>query len=405
EHRLVELLAGADDRVAGALHELVDRPVVDGDPDDRAPEQSALLEPVQRVERHHLGQVPGDPEDHEHIRRAVVRRRASHGASPLARSAHSSSATLIRPTRWCVSSLPAQSTTAFARSSFVGRSARCTARQANCALCPFIVLPPSIWTTAALRPIAAIVPLSRYANGFVALPATRRAIDSPACSPDWSATEPSCGSTCCTFASVIAAMSPTTKTPGWPGSSRSGPTAIRSPRCSSIPSDRTSLLPWRPAPQTSVCAGITSPEASVTRVGETDCTRAPVTTSTVRFSSASRAYFRRFGLNIAKISSPASTRTMRTFSCGMVGESFSTLRRYSSASAPAVSTPVGPPPTTTALSAPSSTRLASLSAASQRSSTWFFSLSAWGRVYIGKACSAAPSVPKNVTSAPSASTR
>ena len=57
----------------------------------------------------------------------------------------------------------------------------------------------------------------------------------------------------------------------------------------------------------------------MTRVGETDCTRAPVTTSTVRFSSASRAYFLRFGLNIAKISSPASTRTMRTLSWGMPG--------------------------------------------------------------------------------------
>ena len=57
EHLLVELLAGADDRVAGALDELVDRPVVDGDPDDRALEQPALLEPVQRAERHDLGQV------------------------------------------------------------------------------------------------------------------------------------------------------------------------------------------------------------------------------------------------------------------------------------------------------------------------------------------------------------
>ena len=57
----------------------------------------------------------------------------------------------------------------------------------------------------------------------------------------------------------------------------------------------------------------------MTRVGETDCTRAPVMTSTVRFSSASRAYSRRFGLNIAKISSPASTRTMRAFSCGRLG--------------------------------------------------------------------------------------
>ena len=40
---------------------------------------------------------------------------------------------------------------------------------------------------------------------------------SPACSPDWSATEPSCGSTCSVFVSVIAAMSPTAKTLGMAG--------------------------------------------------------------------------------------------------------------------------------------------------------------------------------------------
>ena len=35
---------------------------------------------------------------------------------------------------------------------------------------PFIVRPPSICTTAAPRPIVAIVPLSRYLNGFGSLP-------------------------------------------------------------------------------------------------------------------------------------------------------------------------------------------------------------------------------------------
>jgi hypothetical protein len=46
-------------------------------------------------------------------------------------------------------------------------------------------------------------------DGFVAFPAMGRAIVSPACSPDCSATEPSCGRTVFVFASVIAAMSPT----------------------------------------------------------------------------------------------------------------------------------------------------------------------------------------------------
>ena len=85
EHRLVELLAGADDRVAGALDELVDRPVVDGDADDRALEQPTLLEPVERMERHDLGQVPGDPEDHEDVGLLRLRRRRRRGGHCCAR--------------------------------------------------------------------------------------------------------------------------------------------------------------------------------------------------------------------------------------------------------------------------------------------------------------------------------
>ena len=67
EHLLVELLAGADDRLARPLDELLDRPVVDRHADDRAVEQPAALQPVQRAERHHLREVAGDPEDHEHV--------------------------------------------------------------------------------------------------------------------------------------------------------------------------------------------------------------------------------------------------------------------------------------------------------------------------------------------------
>ena len=67
EDLLVELLAGADDRLARTLDELVDRPVVDRDADDRAIEQAALLQPVQRTEGHHLRQVARDPEDHQPV--------------------------------------------------------------------------------------------------------------------------------------------------------------------------------------------------------------------------------------------------------------------------------------------------------------------------------------------------
>ena len=68
EHRRVELFPGADDRLARPLDELLDRPVVDRDPDDRALDQAALFQPVQRAERHHLRQVAGDSEDDEHVR-------------------------------------------------------------------------------------------------------------------------------------------------------------------------------------------------------------------------------------------------------------------------------------------------------------------------------------------------
>ena len=69
EDLLVELLARRDDRVARALDELLERPVVERDADDRAVEEPARLEPVQRAVRHDAGEVAGDPEDHEHVGR------------------------------------------------------------------------------------------------------------------------------------------------------------------------------------------------------------------------------------------------------------------------------------------------------------------------------------------------
>ena len=65
----VERLARCDDRVARALDELLERPVVEGDADDRAVEEPARLEAVQRAERHDPREVAGDPEDHEHVGR------------------------------------------------------------------------------------------------------------------------------------------------------------------------------------------------------------------------------------------------------------------------------------------------------------------------------------------------
>jgi hypothetical protein len=68
EHVFIELLARADDRLTGALDELLHRPVVERHSDDRAVQQAPPFEPVERPECHDLREIPGDPEDHEDIR-------------------------------------------------------------------------------------------------------------------------------------------------------------------------------------------------------------------------------------------------------------------------------------------------------------------------------------------------
>ena len=67
EHGLIDRLAARFDRAARALAQILDRPVVTGDSHDRAVEQPAALESIQRVERHHLGEVAGDAEHDERI--------------------------------------------------------------------------------------------------------------------------------------------------------------------------------------------------------------------------------------------------------------------------------------------------------------------------------------------------
>ena len=69
EDLLVDLLACRDDRFAGTIDELLERPVVEGDADDGALEEAARLEPVQRPVRHDPREVARDPEDHEHVGR------------------------------------------------------------------------------------------------------------------------------------------------------------------------------------------------------------------------------------------------------------------------------------------------------------------------------------------------
>ena len=66
---IVELFARRDDRVTCALDELLERPVVERDADDRAIEEAARLEAIQRAVRHDAREIAGDPEDHEYVGR------------------------------------------------------------------------------------------------------------------------------------------------------------------------------------------------------------------------------------------------------------------------------------------------------------------------------------------------
>src|SRR5262249_16349398 len=85
------------------------------------------------------------------------------------------SVTAMRPARLWENPAQVQSTIAFARSSPVESRARWTVPQASQAERPFIVRPLRNCTTAAPRPIVAIVPLSWYANGLRGSPPPRAA--------------------------------------------------------------------------------------------------------------------------------------------------------------------------------------------------------------------------------------
>jgi len=80
-HLLVDLLPGGLDALPGMLPKVLDRPVVAGHPDHGAAQQTPGLQPIQRPEGHHPGQIAGDAEDHQHVRRLT-------GQSPRASSCH-----------------------------------------------------------------------------------------------------------------------------------------------------------------------------------------------------------------------------------------------------------------------------------------------------------------------------
>ena len=119
-----------------------------------------------------------------------------------------------------------------------------------------------IMATALKRLMIAIEPLSKYLNGGCgAFPRSRPSISLAAYFAPWIATCATPGR------SSRAIMSPTTNTSGWPGSVRSGLTAIRPARSSGAPvcSDRVraSALAWTPAAQILVTALIRSVRPSL----------------------------------------------------------------------------------------------------------------------------------------------
>ena len=88
EHRLVDLLSGALDRRTRPLAKVFDGPVVDRHADDRAVEQPARLEAVQRPEGHHLRQVARDPEHDEHVALRLLRSGRPPGCGGYCRRRH-----------------------------------------------------------------------------------------------------------------------------------------------------------------------------------------------------------------------------------------------------------------------------------------------------------------------------
>ena len=67
EHLVVHGLAARLDRLPRPLPQVLRRPVVDRHAHDRAAQEASRLEPVERVEGHHLRQVARDAEDDQHV--------------------------------------------------------------------------------------------------------------------------------------------------------------------------------------------------------------------------------------------------------------------------------------------------------------------------------------------------
>ncbi len=153
-------------------------------------------------------------------------------------------------------------------------------------------------------------------------------------------------------------MSPIAKTSGRPGNVRSAVTVNRPARSTSDPiSDASAAASGdaaTPAAQMTVCAPTSSAsslsERIVTEAEPTSTTVCPTSGVTPSFSSARSALCESEGGKPVRMRSAVSTRSTRALRVSTWRKSRRRLSRASSAICPAISTPVGPPPTTTNVS-------------------------------------------------------
>ena len=130
---------------------------------------------------------------------------------------------------------------------------------------------------------------------------------------------------------------------------RSGPTTTRPARSFSAPSQCAADEAATPAAQTMVAAASGS-SPMVTPSASHCVTGVPSRTSTPSRSSDASAAALSFAGKRGSTRGPASTSTMRASRGSMLRKSWRSATRASSAMAPAISTPVGPPPITTKVS-------------------------------------------------------
>ncbi len=168
----------------------------------------------------------------------------------------------------------------------------------------------------------------------------------------------------CPVAGLTATMSPSASTSGCPASVRSGRTGIRPARSTSRPASAASF-PARPEALTPAAQTVVRASTRWTApVGDRIATESPATSTTAwptsgvtpSCSSARSALCDSDGGNCASTRSAASTRRTRAARVSKERKSRRSASRASSAIWPAISTPVGPAPTTTNVSHASTPR-------------------------------------------------